>query len=125
VVSAHRLISRTGQNYKLVDDLEVAHHVGKSILLPTLLGPVINANYVCLGIELENLNDGVQLYPMPQLEMAAAQIAEWIFLYGHLVVLGHTHIDGAKVDPRGMPWPWLMRAIQTHYVGFSNADTTQ
>lgn len=101
VVSVHRLIAKDGTIYKLVDDRQIANHVGNSALWGRK-----NLNPVALGIELVNTNTGRESYPVVQLEACAAQVAEWIGAFGYLPIFSHAQVDtGGKTDPAGFPFP--------------------
>jgi N-acetyl-anhydromuramyl-L-alanine amidase AmpD len=76
-------------------------------MLPGPHGGVINANAVCLGIELENLNDGKQTYTPEQYDETARQIVEWRHAFGYIPVVGHAALDHRKSDPRGWNWQRL------------------
>ena len=109
-VSIHRLISKQGQIYKIVPDEVAAYHAG-----PARVGPLpsaeANINNWSFGIELENLNDGRDPYPAPQLDSAADQVVEWIGVYGFLPIVAHAWIDSRKSDPAGFDWPDFYRRI--------------
>lgn len=104
-VSAHVLVSRDGTAYRLVSDSRVAWHAGPAEIGSNLAKGRPNVNRFSLGIELENLNDGMQPYPAEQLDAAAGIIAYWWNLYGPLPILAHHAIQSDKTDPAGFPWP--------------------
>lgn len=107
VVSVHRLINRWGTMYKIADDTTICNHVGYS----TLWG-LKNLNPYALGIEFENLNDGVQPYPTAQVTAGAWQCAEWIGRWGYLPIFGHYQVDTqGKTDPKAFPWETFYRAL--------------
>lgn len=110
-VSVHRLIDRMGRIFKIVPDDRQAWHVGKAILLPGPLKALTNPNSICLGIELENLNDGTQDYPQEQVDATARQITEWWGAYGYLPVVSHAALDVRKSDPYRFPWPRLAHSL--------------
>jgi N-acetyl-anhydromuramyl-L-alanine amidase AmpD len=103
-VSIHRLIAKDGTIYKIVADTVTAYHAGPAEIGP-LPGVGQNVNNWSLGIELENRNDGRDPYPSAQLDAAAAQVVEWIGVYGFLSIVGHGWIDVRKHDPAGLNWP--------------------
>lgn len=118
-VSVHRLIAKSGTVYKLVPDENIAQHVGFS-----REGNDLNLNDLALGIELENLNNGVDPYPDIQLRMCCAQICEWWGKFGFLPVVPHSLIDTAgKTDPAGLNWTrfnqLLVEALQACLGGTS------
>lgn len=111
-VSIHRLIKKDGKNYKVVPDDHIAYHAGYS-----RVGVKSNLNDQ-LSIELENLNNGKDLYPDTQVDMCAAQVLEWWSLYGLLPILSHAQVDTrGKTDPKGFPWPrfygFLLRRLHS------------
>lgn len=97
-----------GQTYKLVSDELVAWHAGFAHVGPYYASSLQgSANWVSLGLELENWNKQGALWPSKQIQSAALQIAEWWMLYGSIPVLGHALIDEAKSDPYAFPWDAL------------------
>jgi N-acetyl-anhydromuramyl-L-alanine amidase AmpD len=108
-VSVQRLITKTGKNIKIADDDEVAWTQGFARIGPlprkTPQGATIESvNDWALAIEFENLGDGKDPYPTPQLEMGAAQVVEWWGAYGFMALVAHAWIDENKNDPLGFPW---------------------
>lgn len=100
--SAHRLIGKDGTIYKLVPDDVAAWTEGPAVWYDP---PAIktNPNRTGLSIELENLNTGVDPYPVPQLVSCARQIVEWWGLYGWLPLIYHRYLQPDKSDPAGFP----------------------
>ena len=121
-VSAHRLITKTGTNYKLVADEDTSHAAGYAIVgaidpdSADPAGVAPNFNVASLNIELENLGTGRDLYPLDQMTMCAKQCVEWIGKYGYLALVGHGWVDSRKNDPLGFDWPLLYRLIDTERV---------
>ncbi len=76
-------------------------------MLPGRQGVLVNANSVCLGIELENLNDGRQDFPMAQMESAVRQVLSWWSEHSYLPILSHASLDTRKRDPVGFDWELL------------------
>lgn len=119
VVSAHRLISRAGTNFKLVKDEDTAFCAGYGIVGPTdpdnndPRGVAPNFNVESLNMELENKGNG-EPYPLVQMDMAARQIVEWFGLWGQLALVGHSWVDARKNDPFGFDWRLLYRLITQH-----------
>ena len=106
-VSIQRLIMKDGTNYKIVEDGYQAHHVGRS-----RAGNELGLNDRTLGIELENWNNGRDLYPEAQLRMCAKQIVEWWGKYGFIAVTSHARIDTeGKSDPKGLDWTRLWQLV--------------
>lgn len=98
-VSVHRLIDKAGQIYKILPDEKQCWGAGFASV-----GSTVNLNPYALQLELENLNDGKDLYPFPQVLSCAKQVAEWYGLYGALPILSHAQTDRRKSDPVGFPW---------------------
>lgn len=109
-VSIHRLVAKDGTIYKIVPDDVTAYHAGPSHVGP-LPGDGQNVNNWSLGIELENRNDGRDLYPTAQLDSAAAQVVEWWGAYGLLPIVAHAWIDARKHDPAGLDWQDFYRRM--------------
>jgi N-acetyl-anhydromuramyl-L-alanine amidase AmpD len=103
-VSAHYLIDKTGRIRQLVPLEALAWHAGASILFPDGHGGLINVNRIAFGIEMENLNDGKDTYPLAQVEAVSWLCVGLWHKYGYLPVLSHRDIDNRKSDPRGFPW---------------------
>jgi N-acetyl-anhydromuramyl-L-alanine amidase AmpD len=116
-VSCHRLITKPGTNYKVVADKDTAYCAGFAIVGPIdpdtndPKGVAPNFNLVSLNIELENKGDGKDPYTAAQLDMCAAQVAEWWGKYGYLPVVGHAEVDARKHDPRGFDWDDFSRRL--------------
>lgn len=112
-VSAHRLISKSGINHKLVQDEDTAYCAGFGTIGPVdpdgsdPFGVPRNLNECTLNIEIENLGNGIDPYPWAQMMMVAWQIREWWGKYGFLPLLGHGHVDQRKDDPAGFSWALL------------------
>lgn len=103
-VSIHRLIKKDGKIIKIVPDNEVAWHAG-----PATVGRLPRGNETInvwsLGVELENLNNGRDIFPEPQVDALALQVREWWGLYGAIPITSHQAIQSNKSDPSGFPWP--------------------
>lgn len=118
-VSAHRLITKSGINIKIVADEDIAFTTGFGVVGPVdpdandPAGVAPNLNHATFNIELENKGDGRDPYPVAQMRMCAAQIVEWWGAYGWLGLLGHKEVDSRKNDPAGFDWDWLNRLILT------------
>lgn len=102
-VSSHYLIFKSGTIYRLVDDDRAAWHAGRSNW-----HGVTDVNAVSLSIELENRNDGKDVYPPAQLnscrDLCRALITRYAIERGDVV----RHLDiaiprGRKTDPKGFP----------------------
>lgn len=122
-VSTQRLISKGGINYKLMDDNDVAYTAGFGVIGPIdpdgsdPVNVAANLNWASLNIELENRGNGRDPFPLPQMDMCAAQIVEWWSLYGLIGVLGHREVDSRKEDPAdNFDWRLLYQLIDARYV---------
>lgn len=100
-VSAHYTIDRDGTVYKHVDETENAFHAGVSEMPDGRTG----VNDFSVGIELVNLNDGVDPYPEAQIK-ALQQLLTDIRARNPIAhVVSHAEIarpPGRKSDPRGL-----------------------
>lgn len=107
-VSVHRLITKSGEIIKIVPDHLVAFTQGPARVrnLPrSVNGRIVETvNEWALGIELENLGNGKDPYPMAQVNSCAEQCAEWWGMHGALAIVGHGWIQTNKNDPLGFPW---------------------
>lgn len=91
-VSIHVLIPKSGDPiYRYVPDSKGANHAG----FGTMPAPwsKVNPNRCTLGFELENLQNGFDPYPEPQLLAMGWQINEWRRIHGPLPIFRHTDID--------------------------------
>jgi N-acetylmuramoyl-L-alanine amidase len=98
-VSIHRLITKPGKIYAMVDDARGANHAGAWSSSFTLNGTTYTGsrvNKATLGIELENLQDGRDPYTDPQLAALGWQIADWRRQYGPLPILRHADLDPTR-----------------------------
>lgn len=103
-VSAHYLIDKSGHIYQLVGDEFAAWHAGNAHWKGETA-----INELSIGIELENANNGRDLYPSAQiaalLELSHEKVAQY-----HIapdMVVRHKDIAvprGRKSDPAGFPW---------------------
>lgn len=102
-VSAHYLIDTFGGIYHLVHEQNEAWHAGESEF-----NGMTGVNRFSIGIELVNLNDGIEVYPDMQLSACADLVASICRDYGinSQAVVGHADIaPGRKTDP-GNAFPW-------------------
>jgi N-acetylmuramoyl-L-alanine amidase len=100
-VSAHYTIDRDGTIYRHVDETEKAFHAGISEMPNGRTG----VNDFSIGIELVNLNDGVDPYPEPQLHALRELLVEIRSRHPIAFVMSHAEIarpPGRKSDPRGL-----------------------
>lgn len=106
-VSIHVLIQRDGTIYRMVPDERGANHAGaptSSFMLngKAYAGAAVNA--VTLSFELENRQDGRELYTREQLAAMGWQITQWRQKYGMLPILRHAELDPTRRrDPYQLP----------------------
>ena len=100
-VSAHYVVSRTGEVRKLAPLSDVTWHAGKA----EWRGET-RVNEVSIGVEMEHV-DGCQDWPAAQVAAVARLIAGLRAVYGPLPVTSHAYVArprGRKQDPLGFPW---------------------
>lgn len=126
-VSIHRLIDKKGTITQIVPDDANAWHAGFGMIGGIGRGQPVNLNMVSFGIELENLNDGKDPYPVVQVNACAVVIVNWWATYGFLPVLSHAQVDTRKTDPKGFDWSllWRLCARQLQYGVRSNLQKAQ
>lgn len=121
-VSTHRLITKDGTIIKIVADEDTAYTAGFGVVGPIdpdasdPAGVPRNFNQASLNIELENLGNGRDPYPLAQMVAAAKQTVEWYGKYGYLAIVGHSWVDVNKNDPKGFDWLLLYRLIDAERV---------
>lgn len=103
-VSAHYLIAKSGHIYQLVADEHCAWHAGRA----SWHGQTA-INEMSLGIELENVNDGRDIYPPEQIDALRQLIQAKAAQYRIAPDMIVRHLDvavpkGRKTDPAGFPW---------------------
>lgn len=104
-VSAHVVITKAGEIYRLVDDDEIAYHAGGS-----LLHGQSSVNNFSLGVEMERLPADDVADPWPDWQLAAASLwcAEKCLQYQIPLnrIVAHADVAipaGRKIDPRNFP----------------------
>lgn len=104
-VSSHYLVDKDGTIYQLVEDEDVAWHVGASVLWHES-----DLNRIALGIEL--VDDSLDKYPDEQMtaliDLTAGLCDKYQIPLNRIV--GHENVampKGRKVDP-GADFPWFM-----------------
>lgn len=107
-VSTHYLIRKDGYINQLVPDDRAAWHAGKSTWMGMTTQQIQERS---LGIELENLNDGHDVYPAAQLAACHWLCQSLISRYNieRLDVVRHLDIatpKGRKTDPAPPAFPW-------------------
>jgi N-acetylmuramoyl-L-alanine amidase len=103
-VSTHYLIDKSGHIYQLVADEYCAWHAGHA----SWHGQTA-INEMSLGIELENANDGRDVYPPEQIGALQQLIQAKATQYRIAPDMITRHLDiavprGRKTDPAGFPW---------------------
>lgn len=109
-VSPHYLICRKGLIHKLVDDLHVAYHAGKS----EMPDKRINVNEFSIGIEIINA---------PHDKPTGEQFVSLTYLcktltdnYSINFILGHNEIaTGRKTDPWNFDWESFRREFKNEF----------
>ena len=100
-VSAHYTIDRDGTVYMHVDETQKAFHAGISEMPDGRTG----VNDFSIGIELVNLNDGLDPFPKSQLEALRQLLTDIRARHPIAHVVSHAEIarpPGRKSDPRGL-----------------------
>lgn len=110
-VSAHYLIDKGGQIYRLVPDEYAAWHAGRAAWRGETA-----INEISLGIELENANTGRDPYPTAQLHALIQLTREKVAQYGIAPDMVVRHLDvaiprGRKNDPAGFPWAEFLHHV--------------
>lgn len=109
--SAHYCIGRKGNVVQLVQEADQAFHAGVSkwngleVVNEHTGNPSLNP--VSIGIEIVNLNDGVDPYTPEQLASLSALTNAIMADYGVKPENIVRHLDiapGRKDDPKGFPW---------------------
>lgn len=116
-VSVHALINKAGTIYRIVPDSKNAWHVGRSAVGNYgRSGKAGSPNKCCLGIEIENLGNGVDPYTDEQYNSVGWQICQWWNAYGDLPVITHQLIDTeGKKDPFNFDVIRALRCALGHY----------
>jgi len=110
-VSAHYVVAKNGQIYQMVEEKNRAQHAGESEYQGRS-----DFNDFSIGIEIVNLNDGVDPYPPAQFEALVDLVAylaekyaikpEWIVTHAQI----SQKLTG-KTDPRNFPTEELVRQV--------------
>jgi LysM repeat protein len=112
-VSAHYSIGKDGQIVQHVQDIHRAWHAGRSVWKGR-----DSCNDYTLGIELVNLNDGLDPYPVEQQQALVELVAYLAHKYdvSSNDIMGHLDIaipPGRKSDPRGYDLNRLRQDVST------------
>jgi N-acetyl-anhydromuramyl-L-alanine amidase AmpD len=106
-VSSHWYVTKTGEIYHFVADVDTAYHAG-------VVSDQDWANASTLGIEQEHL-DGEEAWPDVQIQATAALCAALMAKHGKLAIEHHSEIafpKGRKVDPVAYPSDVFWAAFQ-------------
>lgn len=102
-VSAHFIIGKDGSIYQCVSTFKRAWHAGVS----RDFRDKGNVNNFSIGIELVNMDDGKDPYPVAQTTALLHLIEALEYRFPLKYVTSHAYIAlpaGRKVDPNGFPW---------------------
>ena len=100
--SAHYVIDRDGATIQLAPDNDITWHAGYG-----RWGNRGAINTRSIGIELVNKNDGIEEYPLAQLEACMWICVRLAREHGRRPehFIGHNDVDPIrKTDPKGFPW---------------------
>jgi N-acetyl-anhydromuramyl-L-alanine amidase AmpD len=98
-VSIHVLIDKDGTQYVMVPDDKGANHAGAVTSSFTLNGHTYTGgavNRATLGVELVNMQDGRDPYPVVQLQSLGWLVTHWRTLHGPLPILRHGDLDPTR-----------------------------
>jgi len=114
LVSCHYYITKLGEIYQLVQDKDIAWHAGISHWQGDN-----DCNRFSIGVEMENLNDGRDVYPQAQIDatlwLVRNKVQQYKIPQSRLV--RHAQIalpPGRKSDPRGFPWESFVGSVYTN-----------
>lgn len=107
-VSAHFLIGRNGEIFRLVDEKNISYHAGKSMLPDGRRG----VNSISIGIELmTSFDDPVTPGQMESLLQLTTELQK---KYKFKYILRHSDIaPGRKTDPWNFDWEEYNRRLST------------
>jgi hypothetical protein len=100
-VSAHYVVAKNGKVFQMVEEQRKAHHAGASKFQGRE-----DFNRFSVGIEIVNLNDGLDPYPPDQFEAMVNLVDYLVEKYNiqRQWIVTHADISTAgKTDPRGFP----------------------
>ena len=100
-VSAHYVVAKNGKVFQMVEERRKAHHAGASEFQGRE-----DFNRFSVGIEIVNLNDGLDPYPPDQFEAMVNLVDYLVEKYNiqRQWIVTHADISTAgKTDPRGFP----------------------
>lgn len=115
-VSSHFLVGKS-MTWRIVPDNEIAYHAGISKYYP--YGGIHGEpglNSVSLGVEIENLNDGVDPYTAYQVDKVADIVVQFYAAYGRIPVVSHEAVaPGRKTDPYLFPWAAFWGKVESKF----------
>jgi N-acetyl-anhydromuramyl-L-alanine amidase AmpD len=115
-VSAHFTVGKDGSIIQHLSTYDTAWHAGRSL---DFFGRT-SVNRFSVGIEIVNIGDGVDPYPVEQTLAVEHLISVMIRRFPIKQITSHEHIavpPGRKPDPKGYPWPTLERFGLPMYFG--------
>jgi N-acetylmuramoyl-L-alanine amidase/AmpD protein len=106
-VSAHYTIGKDGSIVQCVSPLNRAWHAGESLDSEGRT----HVNDFSIGIELVNLNDGIDPYPVAQIDVLTNMLIGFRAMgFSLRYIASHEAVAmprGRKSDPKGFPWEAL------------------
>jgi N-acetylmuramoyl-L-alanine amidase len=114
LVSCHYYITKLGEIYQLVQDKDIAWHAGVSFWQGEN-----DVNRFSIGVELENLNNGKDVYPQAQVDAAIWLVRNKVQQYKipRSRLVKHAQVaqpPGRKSDPRGFAWESFVAQVYTN-----------
>jgi hypothetical protein len=111
LVSTHYYVTKLGEIYQLVQDKDIAWHAGVSYWQGES-----DCNRFSIGVELENLNDGRDVYPQAQQDAVLWLVRNKVHHYTipRSRLVRHAEVAlpaGRKNDPRGFPWESFVNQV--------------
>ena len=107
--SAHYVVARDGKTFQMVEEKDLAHHAGASSYQGRM-----HFNNFSIGIEMVNLNDGIDPWTADQFEVMVELVGylvekynverQWIVTHADISTVG-------KTDPRGFPTHELITRV--------------
>ena len=114
-VSAHYTIDRDGLTASHVSPDQRAWHAGQS----KMKDGRTHVNDFSVGIELVNLNDGIDPYPSPQIQALRDLLKTLVARYPIQYIVTHAEIadpPGRKSDPAGFDLTWIGKVDGHHTI---------
>lgn len=98
-ISTHWYISKGGEVYHMVKDIDSAWHSGRTT-------EIRYSNRCSIGVTFEHI-DHQDIWPDRQIHIAAKLVVALYELYGELEIVGHmscAYPIGRRIDPAEFPW---------------------